>query len=203
MCRDGGQSVNANEGSWITKFWEWMAKWGKVVKRTLSPILVKWWLQLKKKKALIIAVTQILPCESRATCAFVFFCVIACTCLCTSLTCKRVHQHSGCPCMCVCVSPRLDKACYSLAVPPCHRRGLSVSASVWSISRGPVVVSGQQWIWLSLTPLSLSLSPSHLSPCPISLPLSLLLLSSLFFDCGTVGMLGQKQAYRAPIYPRG
>lgn len=50
MCRDGGQSVNANEVSWITKFWEWMAKWGKVVKRTLSPILVKWWLQLKKKK---------------------------------------------------------------------------------------------------------------------------------------------------------
>lgn len=122
-----------------------------------------------KKKALIIAVTQILPCESRATCAFVFFCVIACTCLCTSLTCKRVHQHSGCPCMCVCVSPRLDKACYSLAVPPCHRRGLSVSASVWSISRGPVVVSGQQWIWLSLTPLSLSLSVSlSLSSLPLS-----------------------------------
>lgn len=49
-----------------------------------------------------------------------------------------------------------------LAVPPRrHRRGLSVCEHecVWSISRGPVMVSGKQWMWLSLPLPSPCLTP--------------------------------------------
>lgn len=141
------------------------------IKSNFSEMMASTLKKKEKKKALIIAVTQILPCESRATCAFVFVCVIACTCLCTSLTCKRVHQHSGCPCMCVCVSPRLDKACYSLAVPPCHSRGLSVCECKCVINLTWTSRGVRAAVDLTLTHPSISLSLS-VSLSLSSLPLS-------------------------------
>lgn len=168
MCRDGGQSVNANEGSWITKFWEWMAKWGKVVKRTLSPILVKWWLQLKKKGFNYSCNPDLTVWVSGHVCVCVFLChrVHVSVYVTYMQACASAFWLSVHVCMCV---PQARQSMLLLGSSPCHRRGLSVSASVWSISRGPVVVSGQQWIWLSLTPLSLSLSVSlSLSSLPLS-----------------------------------
>lgn len=77
----------------------------------------------------------------------------------------------------LCMSvPRRDKACYSLAVPPCHSRGLSVRVRVCDQSHvDQSWCEGSSGFDSPSFPLSSSLSPSRLSSSPISLPFSLLL----------------------------
>lgn len=138
-----------------------------------------------------------------------------CVCVCL---CHRVHVSVYVTYMQACASAFWLSVHVCMCVPQARQSMLLLGSSPLSPQRPQCeckCVINLTWtsrgvraaVDLTLThpsiSLSLSPSPSHLSPCPISLPLSLLLLSILFFDCGTVGMLGQKQAYRAPIYPRG
>lgn len=140
-----------------------------------------------------------------------------CVCVCL---CHRVHVSVYVTYMQACASASWLSVHVCMCVPQARQSMLLLGSSPLSPQRPQCVwvqVCDQSHVdqsWCqgssgsdSHSPLYLSLSlspsPSHLSPCPISRPLSLLLLSILFFDCGTVGMLGQKQAYRAPIYPRG